>query len=66
MDSHNSEISNAALPASVQHAVADDQQPNQAEQDAFEQQLDAALVAHPAADRRRQSLAPEAMNSPCP
>ncbi|MGY4626993.1 hypothetical protein [Bradyrhizobium sp. USDA 4486] len=41
MDSHNFAISNAAPPLSVQHAVPDDQ-PNQAGEDAFEQQLDAA------------------------
>lgn len=41
MDSHNFDISNAAPPPSVQRAVADDQ-PNQAGEDAFEQQLDAA------------------------
>lgn len=45
MDSHNFDISNAAPPPSVQHALRDDQQPNQAERDAFEQQLDAARVA---------------------
>lgn len=62
MDSHNFDISNAAPPPSVQHALQDDQQPNQAERDAFEQQLDAARVVAclpdaPAANRRRMCLA---------
>lgn len=58
MDSHNFDISNAAPPPSVQHAVRGDQQPNQAEQDAFEQQLEAARVADPAGLDRRPGRKP--------
>lgn len=45
VDSHNFAISNAASPPSVQQAILDDQQANQAEEDAFERQLDPARVA---------------------
>ncbi|MEK9280987.1 hypothetical protein MTR72_15220 [Bradyrhizobium sp. ISRA442] len=57
MDSHNFAISNAAPPPSVQHAVPDDQ-PNQAAEDAFEQQLDAARAADSAGLARRPGRKP--------
>ncbi|MGY3533242.1 MULTISPECIES: hypothetical protein [Bradyrhizobium] len=58
MDSRNFDIFHAAPPASVQHAVGDEQQPNQGEQYAFERQLDAARVAVPAGPARRPGRKP--------
>ncbi|MDI3567365.1 hypothetical protein [Bradyrhizobium sp. Arg816] len=58
MDSRNFKISNAALAPSVQHAVLDDQQPNLAEQGAFEQRRDAARVADPLGLARRPGRKP--------
>ncbi|WP_271608581.1 hypothetical protein [Bradyrhizobium sp. CCBAU 21359] len=58
MDSHDFAISNAAPPLSVQHAVLDDPQPNQAREDAFEQRLDAARAADSAGLARRPGRKP--------
>ncbi|RXH32432.1 hypothetical protein XH84_14730 [Bradyrhizobium nanningense] len=58
MDSHNFAISNAASPPSGQQAVLDDQQANQAEEDAFEQQLDSARVGDPIGLARRPGRKP--------
>jgi hypothetical protein len=45
VDLHNFKRSNAAPAPSVKHAALDDQQPNLAEQDAFERRLDGPRAA---------------------